>query len=504
MTILEKNLAAIAEKNKALYARLHAIEANDDYRENVIAKTGQTIPVFKNGHALHSKYNPEKEAESLFSQRDEFVLFCGIGAAIHVEFFLQAFPEKICAITDISFEALKSLLQLVDLTSVIGSPRVIILPPVLSAEFSDCFLASYFPARHGSLRVVVLRTWEQFYAAFLVQVNEVFSASVKKAQIDFATQAHFGKVWLKNIVRNLYAAATISKVQSPLQLVSQEITQNKIALICGAGPSLTDSIPEIRRYRERFAIFASDTAFAALMKSGIEADFFLSVDPQLVSLQHFAGEAKNTVGIFDLCASDALVRRFLQNGNRVVFTASNHPLTQYARRFGAFPFANSSSGTVAIYALDVAHRLGFCHFETAGLDFCYAGGKAYANGTYFEKQTATSCTKLFSHETFFSALMFRSAVIKSEAGDKLNYETEILRHYKLEAEQYHFDGGLWANSDFASFRYTEFIQNLIDDLRDNKPDAETALLPFAAFCKKNQSDYSNEVAVKTILRYSLV
>ena len=124
---------------------------------------------------------------------------------------MQAFPEKICAITDISFEALKSLLQLVDLTSVICSPRVIILPPVLSAEFSDCFLASYFPARHGSLRVVVLRTWEQFYAAFLVQVNEVFSASVKKAQIDFATQAHFGKVWLKNIVRNLYAAATISK-----------------------------------------------------------------------------------------------------------------------------------------------------------------------------------------------------------------------------------------------------------------------------------------------------
>ena len=74
MTILEKNLAAIAEKNKALYARLHAIEANDDYRENVIAKTGQTIPVFKNGHALHSKYNPEKEAE--MERRYTLSFFC--------------------------------------------------------------------------------------------------------------------------------------------------------------------------------------------------------------------------------------------------------------------------------------------------------------------------------------------------------------------------------------------------------------------------------------------
>lgn len=498
MNILEKNLAAILPKNKSLYECLQKASANNDYVSAVVSKTGQPVPVFKDGHALHSKYNPERETASLFSPADEFILFCGIGAAIHIAYFLKNFPEKKCAVTDITTESLKSLLCSLDVSAVLADPRVFILPPVFEPAFTAAFFAAYQPVRHGDLRLITLRPWENFYAAQLARIHAIISAAVQSAQTDFATQAHFGKVWMKNIIGNLQTASRLP----PLLPALMQTDRRKTALICGAGPSLTDSISRIKKNRSRFVIFASDTAFLPLLKNGIEAEFFLSVDPQLVSLQHFTKEAKHTIGVFDLCALSALVRIFRQNGNRFMFTASHHPLVQYASRFGVFPFAESGSGTVALYALDVAHRLGFSTVETAGLDFCYTGGKAYANGTYFEKQIARTCTKLFPDETFFSALMFRTAVQKQNGNGKINYTNELLLYYRREAEHYRFDGECWESRHFAQFDYASFIGTLIRDLRENKADVETALLPFAAYCKKRKKNYSNALAIKTILKYN--
>lgn len=503
MEILEKNLKAISKKNETLYQKLLSTKANDDYTKVTFSKTSSVIPIFKNGHLFYSKYNPQREMENLFQAGDEFILFCGIGAGLQVEFFLKKFPEKFCAICEPSKASLKSLLQIVDLSEIILNKHVRILEPIFEENFAKSFAENYLPALDGNLRVISLRTWENFYADKLHLINAKIYDSLKLVETDFLTQANFGKVWLKNILRNLQLASTFTP-SLPI------LDRQKTAVICGAGPSLTEKIPYIKKKSAEIVIFATDTSFLPLIKNGIEVDFFLSVDPQVFSLLHFKPNfaknqkkaSKKTVGIFDLCCLNSLARFFLQNGNPILFTASRHPLVQYASAFGIFPFAESGYGTVALYALDVAHRLGFTKFETSGLDFCYVGGKTYANGSYLEHQALNSGLRFFPCETFFTKLMFRSKVTQKKLHTRLDYETEMLLYYKRQAETYQFDGELWNTKPkfFTKFNYNKFFETLLADIKAENLSAKTAMLPFLAYCKKYGQSCSVAELVKTLLR----
>lgn len=501
MEILEKNLVAVSKKNEGLYRRLLKTKANDDYVSATLSKTSSVIPVFKNGHLFYSKYNPQREMQNLFQDDDEFILFCGVGAGLQVEFFLENFTEKFCAICEPSLASLKSLLQIVDLSKIILNNRVRILEPILEEGFEKSFAENYLPVLDGNLRVLSLRTWENFYAEKLPLINAKISTSLKLIEVDFLTQANFGKVWLKNILRNLQLASTF-KPGLP------NFDKQKTAFICGAGPSLSEKISYIKKKRDEIVIFATDTSFLPLIKNGIKADFFLSVDPQVFSSLHFKpsfakkiekNAIKKTIGIFDLCGLNFLARLFLQNGNPILFTASRHPLVQYALSFAPFPFAESGHGTVSLYALDVAHRLGFKKFETAGLDFCYIGGKTYANGSYLEHQALNSSSRFFPCETFFTKLMFRTKVNKKKHSSHIDYESEVLLHYKHQAEAYKFDGQLWNTKSFTKFNYNQFFETLIADIKNENLFAKNAMLPFLAYCKKHRQDCSMMELVKSLL-----
>lgn len=495
MSVLEQNIIALKNKNPILAKNILNASKGDDYTSLVKAKTGQSIPVFQNGHLMYSKYNPEKEVASLFRSDDEFILFCGIGSGIQVEYFLEKFPDKKCAISDLTLSSFKSLLSIVDITKIINDKRVLVLMPILETDFKSELIENYLPVLDGSLRVVSLRSWSTFYGAYLNDINSEVANALKIIETDFITQANFGRVWLKNILHNL-------KLMSTFESSRLQFDTKKTALICGAGPSLSKKINYIKSKRNNFVIFASDTSFLPLLHNGINPDIFLSLDPQIFSLSHFdSGLSQNTVGIFDLCSLDILARKFYENGNAILFTASNHPLVQYASNFVPLPFANSTSGTVAIYALDVAHRLGFKSFETAGLDFCYAKGKPYANGTYLHKKTSTTVNKLFPTETFFSELMFRGSVKKITEDDKITYRTAVLDYYKHSATNYNFDGKLWTDKIFLKFPYENFLKALLEDLK-NTTENFYPMLPFIAYCKRNKKKYSPAIAFKTVLQYN--
>lgn len=492
----DKNLAAIQNKNPALAAKILSAQKADDYRAVETSKTGMDIPVFKNGHLLYSKYNPEKECASLFHAQEDFILFCGLASGIHIAYFLKNFPGKNCAITEISLETYKALLSLTDLSAVLKNKLVRILPPISDADFAKELAQHYLPALDGNFRVLSLRAWENFYADRIFEINKKISNAIQNIQTDTATQARFARVWLKNILHNLQVLST-NAPKFP------KTDTKKTALICGAGPSLTEAIPRLKKERERFVVFASDTGFLPLLQNGIEADFFLSIDPQIFSLAHFdTALPKHTVGVFDLCGLDILARQFLRQGNEIFFTASRHPLVQYAAQFSPLPFAHSSSGTVAVYALDVAYRLGFTKFEYAGMDFCYAKGKAYANGSYFQKKTIRSAYKLFSTETFFTDLMFRTHVEKIIDKTKITYTNEILNFYRNSLQQYRFDGQGWSEQNFQSFPYKKFFKYLLSDLEKESESVSNAMLPFLLYCIYEKKKYTKALAIQSILKYN--
>lgn len=496
--ILKKNLKVLALKNSKLAKKIDLqVVEQSDYISFELSKTNKLIPIFTTGHFMYSKYNPEKEVESLFLTDDDFILFCGIGSGIQIEYFLKTYPEKKCAVTDISLNAYKSLFSNIDFTNIINDKRVQVLPAITDVDFKQKLAENYLPLIDGKLKVVSLRTWENFYSKSLSTIKAIVSNSLKEIETDFLTQSTFGKVWLKNILHNLQLLSTFKPELPTLPI-------KKTALICGAGPSLSKKIQEIKNNRSSFVIFATDTSFLPLMQNRIQADVFLSVDPQIYSLYHCSFKPpRKTIGVFDLCSLDILARSFFKAGNKIFFTVSNHPLAKHARTFAPLPFADSTSGTVAIYAFDVAHRLGFTKFKTVGLDFSYTDGKPYANGTYLEKKALSYCSKIFTAETFYTKLMFRGSTKKIyNNNDKITYQTEILSYYNAMAKNYKFNDKIWTNCDFKKFPYKSFFQSLYKDLKNKTSESYIYMLPFLSYCKYHKKKDTFALAIKTILKYN--
>lgn len=499
--IYEKNIYVLKIRFPHIAQKIETAACSDTYTDVQYSKTDIPLPCFKNGTMLHSKYNPEKEAERLFGKNENFVLFCGLGAGVHIRYFLNNFKVNYCAVSESNLSDLKALLQKIDFTDIFLHSKLTLLPSLDENEFETALLKTYIPVLHGNFEVKFLRPWENYYKNFLPCFSEKIQNALKKIQGDTATQARFGKIWMRNILLNLKTASHISP-KLP------KAASSKTAYILGAGPSLEYALDTIKQKREKFVLFAADTAFPVLTAQNIIPDFFISIDPQAVSYSHcFKPFNTYTIGIFDLCANPLTVRSFLQNGNGFFFTAGGHPFTQYAAAFSPFPYCDTSTGTVAGAAKYAALALKFKTLQFAGLDFAYTDGKAYSRGTYLSKSFFKSAYKNSPIETKFCELMFRTHTEKKIESGKITYKTELLNSYSVSFSEKK-DVPEWCNTDFKNFPYEDFIFTLKQNSKKNDENLKTAFLPYLTFKSKmiynKKNNFSNlQLALSDILEYTV-
>jgi len=514
MSIFEKNVNAIKKRFPHVYAELVKARSDDSYLGVEKAKNGEYfVPILFNGKALHSKYSHTKESEKMFSGREETVLFCGIGAGYHIMYFLHHFPGKKALLTDCSYSSFRRLLELCDISEILLHKDVMLLPPYQDASFISCFVQTYLPILMGNLSIIILRVWRDLLEgdttldlAPIVSSNQYITSSashttcsslldekIKLAlsdiSCDLSTQAKFGRIWMRNIFLNLQLLSSL-----PMRML--EVDAKKRAYILGAGPSLQDKIDEIKREREHIVIFASDASFLPLLKNGIHPDFFISIDPQIACSTHcITSFPADIVGVFDLAASPPLARQFAKNGNRVVFTTTHHPFSQYVSAFSHLPFLDVRGGTVAIAALNLAFSLGFVDFETAGLDFAYTCGAPYTKGVYLHEFYQKDVNKLMPEETHFSSLMFRSSLQKVFETRGITYRSELLDSYKRAFEQKEKEWekekervnkrNVWMHNH-SSFPYEAFMRQFKNEAKTLYEAGAALFLPFITWQKMSK------------------
>ena len=489
-----KNIEEIKKKSYTIYQKLENSLSDKTYLKLEKSKNEEyLIPILKNGKACHSKYSHVNESVRMFNGKEEVVLFCGIGAGYHIEYFLSHFKNKTALICEASYSSFKSIVQLCDISNILSNKNVIILPPIESKDFVECLVKSYIPILMGNLSIKKLKVWEDYFYA---NVNNILEKKISNAldiiKQDVSTQARFGKIWMRNIALNL-------KIRSQINMEMPKIENKKTAFILGAGPSLENGIDEMQKKREDYVIFASDASFMPLIQNEITPDFFISIDPQVACSTHCIFRfPKNVVGIFDISANASLVRQFFNNGNKIIFTISFHPFAQYVASFSTFPKLDISGGSVAIAALNVALSLGFTKFKYAGLDFAYTNGKPYSRGVYLSQSYQKTLNRIKTEETLFSQLMFRTDVEKKENEDKITYKNKLLDSYKKAFEKTRNTGilnssSLWGEKDFTTFfEYDVFINKLRKDVKMLDKRNIFIFLPFLTWEKFHKGDVDIE------------
>ena len=402
-------------------------------------RNGEIIPalVLPDGNIqpLHSMVDPVKEAERLVAtipQNTDFLIFLGLGGGFAPLAALKSGTGKVMVI-DFDRDGVNELLSSKDYTPLLNNKRFTLLVNPSEKEIQSFILQNYNPALYGGTSTIPLRTRIEADTLLFKTAAQSIQQAISLVSSDYSAQAHFGKQWFSNIIRNIaygdpntHAAITDSIIDE--------------AAVVAAGPSLDMQITQLAECKERDVfIICSDTAAGTLLHHGIKPDTIVSIDCQHISYYHFLNcnshgflnFLQNIPLILDI-ASPPLLASFSVNHT---FFSSGHPLARYINyALKPMPQLDTSGGNVTYTCISFAEYLGAKRITLFGADFAYVKSRTYAKGTYIYPYFEKRQNRLNTLEAQLSAFLYRSPFLSIQ-GDEEFRETAQLRFYREKLEQ---------------------------------------------------------------------
>ncbi|MBQ5847676.1 MAG: motility associated factor glycosyltransferase family protein, partial [Treponema sp.] len=195
------------------------------YSNTIPAKNNQIIPVFYDGRPMHSKYDPLREAENFVQNinKSDFFVVAGIGAGYHIKKISEKFPESVILAVENSNLELDFLRKNISEIKTIENQKNIYFSTL--TDFPEKLKNLYVPAVYDKINLVEHKAWSTANSENYSRLVELFKNSIRDISSDFSTQAHFGKLWTRNILQNLKHINNEKKFNFPI---------NKTALIVAA------------------------------------------------------------------------------------------------------------------------------------------------------------------------------------------------------------------------------------------------------------------------------
>jgi len=430
-SILEANLKALSVSNRELYLRLRSVSPSSRYAF-LKSRSGETVP--GNPNPLHSMMDPKREASRLVSAAADapFTVFLGLGSGFAPEAALQLTDTQAVIVIDFCIEDIACLFSAIDYTALLKDERFFLFIDSPPEEVKKFIIENYNPSLCGGIRTIPLRTRTEQDISKFEETAAAIQEALETVGADYSVQAHFGKRWFSNIIRNIKQAGGC------LESFWQDEKNSSVpyAAIVAAGPSLDTQISSLCEYKSRKVfIISSDTALPALLHKGIEPDAVVSIDCQHISYYHFFGCNLRGIPLILDIASPHMITDF---SSTPVFFSSGHPLARYvSEAWRPFARLDTSGGNVTYACLSLAENLGAKHITLFGADFSYIRSRTYARGTYVYPLYARKQNRLCPLEAGLSHLLYRNPFLPSENIHEKGgyYETRQLRFYRKKLEE---------------------------------------------------------------------
>lgn len=331
------------------------------------------------GRYVHSKYRPEGEGEDQRFSFKSLVSIFGVGLAYSAlnliknnqeSFFIIFEPIKI--FYDNFLNILKSKSYLFDLK------RILLINSVDVAKIYT-FISRNNYLGEGRIHYYHNQQYKVLFHKDETLIVEAIKKSFEMHTQNILTESNFVYLWTKNF---LYNSTFFYK--HPISAFKENNMGENIALIAGAGPSLNADMKMLKSYRNRYTLFATDTALKPLLKNGIIPDFIMSLDGQHYSLDDFPSNIlESSTIICDLISYPGIARNF----KNLIYSVSDNFFDSIIKHFfdslcvDLNDYKFELSGTVSDFALKCAIKLGFKNICFSGLDLSYPNFITHAIGT---------------------------------------------------------------------------------------------------------------------------
>jgi len=404
------------------------------------SRDGETVPaiVLPSGESfpLHSTVDPKREARRLVSTIPEdtgFIVFLGLGGGFAAREALRGSQARVIAI-DYDNDSISALLSEIDYSALLNDKNFSLLVDFSAEKIGEFILENYRPALCGGIKIIPLRARTGHDAQKFGEAAAAIELAIENVSRDFSVQAHFGRRWFSNIIRNIKSIDARTENLNALCDTYEKHPVGEAAVIA-AGPSLDSQIPLLKKFKSNGGfIISSDTALPVLLFNKIKPDIAVSIDCQHISYFHFSGcNGTQTPLVLDI-ASPPLLKRFSASA---FFFSSGHPFSLYiSRHWQSFPVLDTSGGNVTYACLSLAEKLEVKRITLFGADFSYVRSSAYARGTYIYPFFEKKQNRLSPMEALFSTFLFRSPFLPKEKNiDQAYHETASLRFYRKKLEE---------------------------------------------------------------------
>ena len=347
--------------------------------------------------SLHSKFNPEKEAERFVSLIEtsyipSFIVITGPCLGYTEPFLRGRFREsKIIAIQystdfaeyskqwDYSFNLTNtSEAELIcdKLFSLIGEEKL----------FSTLFI-SWKPSE---------KAWPEQAAALW----NAFKALLSKAESVISTRAFFNRRWFLNSIRFF---SSVKKTFIPGKT-------DKPIVITASGPSLGHSLPFLKKYRESFLLMAASSSIKPLVNNGLIPDYCITTDggwwakKHLEPLVHLISNGVSVPLI--LPPEAAIPHELLDRGTIIPLNYADFPDESLFTNTKLPCLRGERNGTVSGTAAVLAMQLTSSSVFFCGLDLAPSKGYQHTQPNALELINCQKDNRLKPLETRCSASAF--------------------------------------------------------------------------------------------------
>ncbi|WP_018249178.1 motility associated factor glycosyltransferase family protein [Orenia marismortui] len=240
---------------------------------------------------LHSKYDPEREAERIISKSElnnaTIIVVMGFGLGYHIlELFekVKSTNKKLFVIEKNPL-IIKEALKYHDFTSLLSSENFYLLQ---KEEIEDSEIFDFISLNIGSvfekIEIIklpaVFKCFSKYYHLALEQVVKCRNKLMRN-QI---TTREDGVIWNQNILNNLDIIINSIGVED-----IKTLGKGQPAIIVSAGPSLNKNINDLKKAKGKALIIAVNTSLKPLLNAGIIPDVVCVIDGNKEILKHFEG-----------------------------------------------------------------------------------------------------------------------------------------------------------------------------------------------------------------------
>ncbi|GBF51110.1 hypothetical protein LPTSP4_26410 [Leptospira ryugenii] len=386
-------------------------------------KSGQ-ITIEVDGVFLHSRHDPDLESKRFanelpFDGEKRIYLLLGAGLGYILNHLLE--KENIFVIWfETSLALLKISLQLFDVSNHLETGKLQI---VADFENEDMIMEAFRGKGAYPITLVPHRGSFSWKPEEYGKLRYIAEQHFHKKDVNLATLTRFEKIWAKNLSFNLYDCIQMQPIHKLFG-----IAKGIKILVAGAGPSLYESIDDIKKYRDSFLFIAVDTALPVLQHFDIHPDLVYSVDPQALNSQYLESYDGPAILVFDP-TSTYLSLRLELGPKKGFFTSSPFPLIRIIEDLGEQKIGEVLfGGSVSTNAASLASLMEADKVYLVGQDLSFTKGWAHSKGAILEERLNFLESRKFRREMHNYKQLF---ALTQKTVEGINGETYITNEKML-------------------------------------------------------------------------